>query len=302
MSDKDQIKELFSDKLGGFEAKVNPELWTNIASQIGTTAATTASVGMSLATKIMIGVSAASVISVAAFLISNSEKEPKKKEVKSEQVSEVAPNNNEGSAMILIDGKEPQGSSETNVATSDKQNVELNASVPNDPEKLHAPAPITSEELQKSIIRLNTVFVENNKKVTTDTTKTQKAENKQENQGVLIEEKEDLSKTDQVEVPFTENVEEKLDLILPNVFTPNDDGWNEVLKMEVPENVTDFQITILNSEGKVVYQSDDPNFRWGGRHYLSGDKVIAGQYVYFVILKVGDNEPIEKSSYLKISY
>ena len=121
MSDKDQIKDLFSDRLGGFEAKVNPELWTNIASQIGTTAATTASVGMSLVTKIIIGVSAASVITVTALLITNSEEAPKKSEPEKEQVSETFPITYTTSKEIVLDQTTPLSKNISNDGVVDVQ-------------------------------------------------------------------------------------------------------------------------------------------------------------------------------------
>ena len=289
---------MFSDKLGGFEAKVNPELWTNIASQIGTTAATTASVGMSLVTKIIIGVSAASVITVTALLITNSEEAPKKSEPEKEQVSETFPITYTTSKEIVLDQTTPLSKNISNDGVVDVQSNELNTPTETEIVDSKVPESISNDDLQKAIIRLNTVLVDTKPNPSEEV----KEDKKETSQGMLIEPEENLTQEDQVEVPEQVKQEERLDIILPNVFTPNGDYANDELMMEVPENVTDFQITILNTSGKVVYQSDNPNFRWSGRHYLSGDKVTAGQYVYFVILKVGENDPIEKSSYLKISY
>ena len=52
MENKDNIDKLFQDKFKSFESNVNPEIWTNVSSQIGNTAAvgstaTTAATGLS---------------------------------------------------------------------------------------------------------------------------------------------------------------------------------------------------------------------------------------------------------------
>ena len=77
MKGRDEIKELFSEKLGNYEAKVNPELWTNIASQIGAATATTAaSTGISFLTKWIIGASIASAVAVTTIIVVNNADEP----------------------------------------------------------------------------------------------------------------------------------------------------------------------------------------------------------------------------------
>ena len=85
MEGKDNIKELFSQKLGNYEAKVNPELWAKISSQVAAGATTTVATGLSLFTKIAIGVgvSAAAIATVVVLNASEAsiEKETPKTEV-----------------------------------------------------------------------------------------------------------------------------------------------------------------------------------------------------------------------------
>ena len=75
MKEKDDIKELFKQKLSSHEVPVNPQLWNAISSQIGTSAASTASTSAikSIFIKSFIGISAA-VIAIASYLyLTNSE-------------------------------------------------------------------------------------------------------------------------------------------------------------------------------------------------------------------------------------
>lgn len=56
---------------------------------------------------------------------------------------------------------------------------------------------------------------------------------------------------------------------LPNLFTPNGDGDNDVLKVYYPRDSTsllDFEIVIKNTLGTKVFDSHDPNFEWDGTH------------------------------------
>ena len=68
MIEKDNIKELFNQKLSGHEAPVKPELWNAISSQIGSAGAATSAVTIkSIILKSVIGISVAS-IAIASYI------------------------------------------------------------------------------------------------------------------------------------------------------------------------------------------------------------------------------------------
>jgi len=60
---------------------------------------------------------------------------------------------------------------------------------------------------------------------------------------------------------------------IPNIFTPNDDGLNEILSFKEATGVFDFSISIYNRWGNSVY-FDENNFNWDGTH--NGKPVTAG--------------------------
>ena len=69
MSDeKDILKDLFSEKLENYEAKVNPALWNSIASKIAVPAATSAVVGKTVLSKIIIGSSIAAAVAIGGYI------------------------------------------------------------------------------------------------------------------------------------------------------------------------------------------------------------------------------------------
>ncbi|MCB0737350.1 MAG: PKD domain-containing protein [Bacteroidetes bacterium] len=78
-------------------------------------------------------------------------------------------------------------------------------------------------------------------------------------------------------------------VITPNVFTPNDDGFNDcysILVPDLPENCHGFEILIFNRWGQKVFakQVQDNNYCWDGTSSFNGHLVSAG--TYFVIINV----------------
>lgn len=81
---------------------------------------------------------------------------------------------------------------------------------------------------------------------------------------------------------------------IPNVFTPNDDGYNDIFYIR---NAGDggFIFTVSNRWGQVVYASEGKEVRWNGRSN-SGAELQAGTYFYILTidLKAGEEPVIEK--------
>lgn len=72
-------------------------------------------------------------------------------------------------------------------------------------------------------------------------------------------------------------VESKVDV--PNVFTPNGDGKNDVF-MALALSVEHFHGVILNRLGRKVYEWSDPNGGWDGR--INGRYATPGTYYYII--------------------
>lgn len=82
-------------------------------------------------------------------------------------------------------------------------------------------------------------------------------------------------------------------LYFPNVFTPNADNVNDQFRMVgSSDNITDFQISIFNRWGVLLFKTNEPSFSWDGifnnnivpdgvyfygggyKHSCSGEKII----------------------------
>lgn len=67
------------------------------------------------------------------------------------------------------------------------------------------------------------------------------------------------------------------DLYIPNAFTPNGDGENDVFYVR-GENISDVNFSIFNEWGEEIFQSRDQKNGWNGEH--NGSMVQNGNYVY----------------------
>lgn len=71
---------------------------------------------------------------------------------------------------------------------------------------------------------------------------------------------------------------------MPNVFTPNGDGINDVFKIN-DENAVSLEMVIMNRWGNVVFESNSLNAAWNGRVNNDGADCSEGTYYYqFVIV------------------
>ncbi|MCO5231096.1 MAG: PKD domain-containing protein [Chitinophagales bacterium] len=72
-------------------------------------------------------------------------------------------------------------------------------------------------------------------------------------------------------------------LKIPNVFTPNHDGLNDVFKLQFDKDLLMFkQMRIYNRHGELVFETKDPSVFWDGSY--SGTPVNPGVFVYYLDL------------------
>lgn len=292
MSDKDIIKDLFSEKLGNYEAKVNPELWNSIASQIGTAgAAGTAATGLSIAAKWIIGVGIAGALAVTAVLVTSGGDEPKNNPTTIEETP----------ATELEDNSSESGYESNSVAenpTPAHVDPQGGMMVPNyggyftEPQDIepidiptHVYTPILVPNVQGDRI-IEQIFQRQDVAHTPD---------------LVV--KEPLLPAEipaeKVEVTQAQQKDYSIEA-LPNVFTPNRDGANDEFKIK-SENLTNFHIVVINSQNKVVFESHDPGFKWDGTDQF-GQMVPAGNYVYYITADEFANDKPKRYSALLINY
>jgi gliding motility-associated-like protein len=84
-------------------------------------------------------------------------------------------------------------------------------------------------------------------------------------------------------------IRDVINIFIPNSFTPDGDGLNDVWRVEGTGFVgQNFELVILNRWGQPVFQSTDPEVPWLGD--MQGNGYYSQDSLYFYILKVQDIE------------
>lgn len=94
-----------------------------------------------------------------------------------------------------------------------------------------------------------------------------------------------LSKT--IEIPE----EDFMEVDIPNVFSPNDDGINDQFTIKGLNECDDYKLVIYNRWGKVVHEQSGRELSWDG--HLNGKRVAEGTY-YFIL--TANNQALENGT------
>lgn len=72
---------------------------------------------------------------------------------------------------------------------------------------------------------------------------------------------------------------------LPNIFTPDDNGINDVFHPILPyRDVKDIDMQIFNRWGALVFETKDPDINWNGKRMNDGQPCPEGVYYYICIV------------------
>lgn len=264
---------MFSDKLGGYEAKVNPELWGNIASKIGA-GTTAAGAGMALTTKIIIALSVASIITVASFIAFNSgnEEEENKAVSQLEVVKKPVLTKDVDNTIVT----QPILKKAVIVTPISQPSLERLIIIQAPIGPVLAPTPkLVVTPRERVVMQANpihNVFKPQEEKVREDVAK------------AIVDIDPVLKKTRTEDIITEEST--KIKVVFPNVFTPNNDGTNDLLFISNPEELdhNGFVLQIVDASFKTVFTSTNPSFEWNGND-LGGEPAKNGQYIAIITSK-----------------
>ena len=73
---------------------------------------------------------------------------------------------------------------------------------------------------------------------------------------------------------------------LPNAFTPNNDGHNDIFKPVFAGAVSEFRFAVYDRWGRLMFQSSNPSAGWDGT--IGGREQPAGVYVWECVYRLYD--------------
>lgn len=87
------------------------------------------------------------------------------------------------------------------------------------------------------------------------------------------------------------------ELLIPNAFSPNDDGVNDIWKVSY-RSLIDFECWIFDKQGHQLYNFTNPANGWDGRH--NGKVVSPGVYYYVINATGSDGKKYKRSGDINI--
>lgn len=289
----ENIDEVFKQAFDGFEANVDPNVWTNIQSGLnagGTTGTTqvdpvssavTSSVAKSAIIKIAAAVVAVGTIVTASYYIVTAGSENEKTVAENVIIEEP----------IVEETLAENTAEEANEDNKDEK-VENNSTNEQVKEVVH---PVTEKTKMLNVedeLSTNDSELESNVKPSkqanesqnsSSETQTTKANSNKDTQQTPTDKKADMPKETKPlenEPPAIKDVTpEKKEAIvddIPKAFSPNGDGIGDVIKIE-GENLEKMEIVIMDKMGKVVYKMTNIEQQWDGKD-MNGFDLIQGTY------------------------
>lgn len=268
MKNNDNIKELFSKSFEEHSFPVREELWKGVQSKMAAAGVTSvaATKTISLFTKFLIGTAVVSTGVVTALFVGKNESASTETASKKPVTSEV--------------NKSVQSPSKVAVKQSEVQNnfvVDFDYDLFMDT-LLYKPfclvkGPVLADDIPPVLVAATDVVAENSTKP--------------------IAVAESITKETQPTSVFPENTDKPVSAVLaseltkfPNFFSPNSDGNNDEYFVEIAnkELIKSFLVQIFNVQNKLVYQSNDPDFKWNGEY---NGEIAEG--IYFCLVTIVDN-------------
>ena len=89
-------------------------------------------------------------------------------------------------------------------------------------------------------------------------------------------------------------VNPETNIFVPNAFTPDGDGTNEVFLPEIT-GALEYEFLIFDRWGQIVFKTNDMNTGWNGNKYNSGKIMPMDVYTYVINVKDLNQEFVTKN-------
>ncbi len=98
---------------------------------------------------------------------------------------------------------------------------------------------------------------------------------------------------------YSFNIESTYPFNIPDVFSPNGDGVNDELLIDLPEGLKLFDITVYNRWGQIIFRSNSlEDIVWDGKY--SGQVITEGTYIYQIVAYATNNKYLQQSGTISV--
>ena len=255
MIDKDNIQDLLREKLQSHEVTPSDAVWKNVSSSLSSAATSGAAAGSSILFKAAVAVIGVSGLGIATYFVLQEEEIVQPKTSSSIQLDNNQEKESETNSLDVVKKEIIEDLKEDVSKTTDIVSSIVN---PNEKETVIEDVDLAENKIESSTEPQSSPEQTNPAQLAANTPV------EPESTPPIVEEATVIVE-DVVEVQeevFEEIVEEENEesIILPNIFTPNNDGSNDFFTIEMNEKL-DFQIVVIDQTNTVVFQSNDRNFR-----------------------------------------
>lgn len=98
--------------------------------------------------------------------------------------------------------------------------------------------------------------------------------------------------SDSIEISVSESA-----IAVPKIFTPNGDGFNDEFRVAYT-SLAEFDCTILNRWGRIVYRFSNPQKGWDGT--INGKQAAEGTYFYIIRAKGSDGKAYQLKGHINL--
>lgn len=293
MKEIKDIEKVFRDKLQNFEAPVNPSLWKGIQTGMGSVGVGGAVAGTKIGSVLLKSVAVIATIGAIAtgvyFLTKDVQQnhpktslnQPKKETTKAVVATPVEEQKN----TTIVKNKTLPSTSNTQQSTAQNR---YNSKQNSQNEKVEDTAVKKENLLQKTDkTNANSVDITPELKATTSN----KSENTSKKEPILqhkelnqiaennsVTNQTNLKEQNQTKILPTKTTKPSFMESLPNVFTPNGDGENDVLLFKTPP-LERFVMVVYTQNGEMIYKTTDATKGWNGYNKF-GKLAAPGVYIY----------------------
>ncbi|MFC1732214.1 gliding motility-associated C-terminal domain-containing protein [candidate division KSB1 bacterium] len=114
------------------------------------------------------------------------------------------------------------------------------------------------------------------------------------NEGIIDTDKQRIKTKDQQALPTYEESTENISIVIPNVITPNNDGFNDFFVIKNLDHYSTSQLVIINRNGKILFEKTNYQNDW------NAEGLEDGVYYYLLVYKDSDNNNITKRGAIQI--